>query len=216
MSNDTIKPIFYDPSERRAGRVQYTGILIAILAATFFTLFWASILFVPISQRLRLTPPKFLPDMSLHPGNGVAPPKTTPRRDDPLARSSRTKPFPSAVSGKAQGVVGGFYVSWDQASLASLREHAGEMTHIFPSWLHINQSGDGLIIRDTDPTDAAPLLQQALILRHYSLWTRTADTLNAVLARNGDISLRAASGSLLAHPLGIRPRVDDGRQVGER
>ena len=50
----------------------------------------------------------------------------------------------------------------------------------------------------------------------YSLWTRTADTLNAVLARNGDISLRAASGSLLAHPLGIRPRVDDGRQVGER
>ena len=68
---------------------------------------------------------------------------------------------------------------------------------------------------DTDPTDAAPLLQQALILRHYSLWTRTADTLNAVLARNGDISLRAASGSLLAHPLGIRPRVEDGR-VGMR
>ncbi len=154
MSNDTIKPIFYDPSERRAGRVQYTGILIAILAATFFTLFWASILFVPISQRLRLTPPKFLPDMSLHPGNGVALPKTTPRRDDLLARSSRTKPFPSPISGKAQGVVGGFYVSWDQASLASLREHAGEMTHIFPGWLHINQSGDGLIIRDTDPTDA--------------------------------------------------------------
>ena len=60
-------------------------------------------------------------------------------------------------------------------------------------------------VPDTDPSDPTPLIQQALVLRHYSLWTRTADTLTEALARGGDPSLRAKSKTLLEHPLGVRP-----------
>jgi spore germination protein YaaH len=64
-----------------------------------------------------------------------------------------TLPVGGATRGKGQGVVGAFYVDWDEVSLASLRLHASELTHLFPSWLHLHDTGDGLQITDHDPSD---------------------------------------------------------------
>ena len=156
MTNESTQPIFYDPSQRRASRFQQLAVLFALLGAILIMLFSASILIVPMARRLRLTPPKFLPDSALHPGNGFTLEKEKPNLRSiipPPNPQRHTKPA-TVIVGQAQGVVGGFYVSWDQASLLSLREHAKEMTHLFPGWLHINATGDGLIIKDNDPTDA--------------------------------------------------------------
>src|SRR5437764_57064 len=38
-------------------------------------------------------------------------------------------------------VVAAFYVDWDESSLSSLRQHAGDLTHLMPEWLHLNADG---------------------------------------------------------------------------
>ena len=60
---------------------------------------------------------------------------------------------PGSITGKGQDIVGGFYVSWDSASLGSLKQHASEMTHLFPGWLHLNEDGSQLVPKDSDPSD---------------------------------------------------------------
>src|SRR5205823_6129302 len=35
-------------------------------------------------------------------------------------------------------VVAAFYVDWDETSLASLRVHADDLTHLMPEWLHLH------------------------------------------------------------------------------
>ncbi|MGC4044632.1 MAG: glycosyltransferase [Armatimonas sp.] len=144
-------PIFYDPTQRRATAVRALGLLSAVIAAAVLVVFWASIMAVPIAHRLRLPLPKFLPDNPRRAGESQHLPLQPER---PRASARRMAPG-AAVPGRAQGIVGGFYVDWDEVSLASLKQHASELTHIFPGWLHLNDKGDGLIITDHDPSDDA-------------------------------------------------------------
>ncbi len=144
-------PIFYDPTQRRATAVRALGLLSVVLAAAVLAVFWASILAVPIAHRLRLPLPKFLPDNPRRAGESQhlpLQPERIPTASHPISQGT-------TVSGKAHGVVGGFYVDWDEVSLASLKQHASELTHLFPGWLHLNDSGDGLVLTDHDPSDDA-------------------------------------------------------------
>lgn len=144
-------PIFYDPTQRRATAVRALGLLSVVLAAAVLAVFWASILAVPIAHRLRLPLPKFLPDNPRRAGES----QHLPLQPERLPTASRPISRSAIVSGKAHGVVGGFYVDWDEVSLASLKQHASELTHLFPGWLHLNDSGDGLVLTDHDPSDDA-------------------------------------------------------------
>lgn len=153
MNEQPVRPIFFDPSERRASRVQTGAVVFALTMLILTTLFCASVLIVPMAARLRLAPPRFLPDVMkrgqefLHAREPVA--KVAPK-------SPVTPPQPTttgAVPGRANGVVGGFYVAWDSSSIASLRLHADKMTHLFPAWLQLSPAGDGLVINDNDPSD---------------------------------------------------------------
>ncbi|MBB6052869.1 glycosyltransferase [Armatimonas rosea] len=141
------RPIFYDPTQRRGVLLQRLLLLGGVLGATALAIFFASILSVPISHRVRLPVPKFLPDN----------PRRAAESDHaPLPEHTRLPlalPVGGEAPGKGEGVVGGFYVDWDEVSIASLRLHASELTHLFPGWLHLNDTGDGLRITDHDPAD---------------------------------------------------------------
>lgn len=144
------KPIFYDPSQRRAGRASRFVLCVAALMATALTVFCASILVVPVAQRLHLPLPRFIPDNPRRTG------ETGRRPAEPkVTRAPRTRAIGQASKAAGRGVVGGFYVDWDEVSLASLREHADSLTHLFPGWLHLNDTGDGLVKTDHDPADDA-------------------------------------------------------------
>jgi len=52
-----------------------------------------------------------------------------------------------------QPLVFGFYVNWDEASLASLRLHLTQLTHLIPEWL-VLENGRGDVTDTTDDTVA--------------------------------------------------------------
>ncbi|WP_309692401.1 glycosyltransferase [Armatimonas sp.] len=144
---ESNRPIFYDPTERRGVLLQRVALLGGVLLATALAIFFASILSVPIAHRIRLPLPKFLPDNPRR----AAESDRTPLPDHTLL--PLVLPVGGAAPGRGEGVVGAFYVDWDEVSLASLRLHASELTHLFPGWLHLNGTGDGLVMTDHDPAD---------------------------------------------------------------
>jgi cellulose synthase/poly-beta-1,6-N-acetylglucosamine synthase-like glycosyltransferase/peptidoglycan/xylan/chitin deacetylase (PgdA/CDA1 family)/spore germination protein YaaH len=161
------KPVFFDPTRRRGVRVQRVLVALVLFVLGTLGVFWISVLAVPVARRVSILPLHFMPDSALRTVQGIgrrlagkpAPPAKTvwtrsgARRDAAWHGISASPPSALPGAGKADGVVGGFYVSWDSASLASLRQHAGEMTHLFPGWLHLNEDGSRLIAKDSDPSD---------------------------------------------------------------
>lgn len=157
--SEPIRPVFYDPTQRRSVLLQRLLLLGGLLMATTLAIFFASILSVPIAHRIRLPLPKFLPD-NLR--------RSAESDRTPLPEHTQTPlalPVGGAAPGRGRGVVGGFYVDWDEVSIASLRIHAAELTHLFPGWLHLNDTGDGLQITDHDPADD----EARLLAKKYQL-----------------------------------------------
>ncbi len=150
MSSES--PIFFDPTRRRATWLIRASLAGGVCLLALITIFWASVLMVPIAHRVGLRKPGFLPDNPARVGNMNRGPAVAARPALPKARP----PFAhQSWPGKASGLVGGFYVDWDPASLESLRLHASELTHVFPGWLHLDETGGTLIVRDHDPSDFA-------------------------------------------------------------
>jgi peptidoglycan/xylan/chitin deacetylase (PgdA/CDA1 family)/spore germination protein YaaH/GT2 family glycosyltransferase len=122
------------------------ALLLALLTAAVLGIFGASLLVVPVLRGARLRRSAFRPDNPARAGNA---PKVRGRvrRERP-----KTPARTGTVSGQASGVVGAFYVDWDESSLASLQGHAAELTHLFPGWLHLDDTG-ALVCTDRDPSD---------------------------------------------------------------
>jgi len=160
MSDTTEKPVFFDPTQRRT--IYFTRFLaIAGFTATIvLTIFWASVLTVPVSHRIRLNAPRFLPDNALRAAATLDRKRSakTPREDTRRVHK-HSVPVKAPILSKSSRydaqnpIIGAFYVSWDEVSLASLRQHAGELTHLFPGWLHLDNDGGRLIITDNDNAD---------------------------------------------------------------
>ena len=167
-------PVFFDPTRRRGARFQRVAVALATFALTALVVFAISVLAVPVAQRVSVLPTHFMPDTALrnvesldrkpkantvnpaNPAKGiVAPPQGGRGQGTPSTAAANAQG--GAIAGKGAGVVGGFYVSWDSASLASLKQHGAEMTHFFPGWLHLNENGGQLVVKDSDPSDLEAL-----------------------------------------------------------
>ncbi|MEO8218181.1 MAG: glycosyltransferase [Acidobacteriota bacterium] len=48
-------------------------------------------------------------------------------------------------------IVSAFYAPWQGTALNSLRANAKSLTHLFPAWLRLNATGDGIDFQDWDP-----------------------------------------------------------------
>lgn len=93
--------------------------------------------------------------------------------------------------------MGAFYVDWDEVSLASLRLHASELTHLFPGWLHLNDTGDGLQITDHDPSDDEA---RALARQHHLAIFPLVNNFSANINDFEESRLHKLSGFLKAVP----------------
>ena len=145
--NPEPRPVFFDPSQRRVVWVRRILLAVSTVLLALLAVFAASIAAVPLLHRPGLQRPKFVPDNPKRSGNDHEPVHQPGTEKSPVLPAHG---LPTV--GHGAGIVGGFFVNWDSASIASLKVHAGELTHLFPGWLHLDKSG-GLLVLDADPTD---------------------------------------------------------------
>ena len=132
------KQIFYDPLQARWRRIRriFDAVAIAFTLLVIFFLYSA----------LRSEP---LPDLSLSAEKkpyhklrqGEEQRAREKRQQAALARAGHGRPrrkHPSQIKlNSEEGVRAAFYVPWDAASFASLREYAQQIDLLFPTWLQV-------------------------------------------------------------------------------
>ncbi|HVE12624.1 MAG TPA: glycosyltransferase, partial [Elusimicrobiota bacterium] len=149
--------VFHDPSQRRWRWFQRAAAALGIVSLALLTAFVFSLFLIPylppvpgVSGPLKhALKRKFspLPDHEQRLRRALR-----KRSRALLQRESspdRAQPAP-ARPGAAAPIVGAFYATWQEEGLHSLRANAGSLTHLFPEWLHLNVTGDGLDLYDFD------------------------------------------------------------------
>ena len=124
------KQIFYDAKRKRWRRLRIIAdtsvILITLLVAFFVVTSFADRRF-PASRS-----PK---------SRSLITPSRTTRSASPRAHRIRTRktkrPASQVVLNSDEGIRGAFYVKWDAASFASLKEYYPQIDLLFPEWMHV-------------------------------------------------------------------------------
>ena len=125
----TQKPIFFDPEGKRWRRLRMvldTSVIVVTLLVAFF---------VVTVFRGSSVPGVNLPDVK-KPYHAVKEPqkrKTVRGSNQHPATKPRLTPV---VLNSLEGIRGAFYVQWDAASFASLKEYYPQIDLLFPEWLH--------------------------------------------------------------------------------
>ncbi len=123
------KQVFYDPERKRWRRLRLildSSVLLITLTVAFF---------VTTVIRSTSVPTVPLPDLK----RGYHPLKDSQKRKAPrrvnLHRKTK-RPASQVVLNSDEGIRGAFYVQWDAASFASLKEYYPQIDLLFPEWLH--------------------------------------------------------------------------------
>jgi cellulose synthase/poly-beta-1,6-N-acetylglucosamine synthase-like glycosyltransferase/peptidoglycan/xylan/chitin deacetylase (PgdA/CDA1 family) len=123
------KPIFFDPEGKRWRRLRMvldTSVIVVTLLVVFF---------VVTVFRGSSVPGVSLPDVkkAFHPIKEPQKRKTLRGSNQHPATKQQLKPV---VLNSLEGIRGAFYVQWDAASFASLKEYYPQIDLLFPEWLH--------------------------------------------------------------------------------
>src|SRR6516225_4474402 len=131
------KPVFYDPRQSRWRRLRRLFDLLGI-SITLVVVF-----FVYTAIRNEQLPSLLLPDQKrpYHALKEKEREKEKEKERKKLAaararRKSKTPPS-QVVLNADEGIRAAFYVQWDAASFASLREYAHQVDLLYPEWLHV-------------------------------------------------------------------------------
>jgi cellulose synthase/poly-beta-1,6-N-acetylglucosamine synthase-like glycosyltransferase len=145
--------VFYDPNSTRAkwGKRALAGL--SIVFATIFTIFIFSIVGVSI-----------FPDVTGHKHTAqIKFPKLPEKKDKKIQyvyRNAKNKLWNNIDSSKnkvsglkntGDKIVAGFYATWQETGLHSLRANASKMTHVFPAWLSLNPDGVSINYSEWNP-----------------------------------------------------------------
>ena len=125
----TQKPIFFDPEGKRWRRLRRV-LDISVILVTLLVVFFVVTVF-----RGSSVPGVNLPDVK-KPYHAVKEPqkrKTVRGSNQHPATKPRLTPV---VLNSLEGIRGAFYVQWDAASFASLKEYYPQIDLLFPEWLH--------------------------------------------------------------------------------
>ena len=136
--------VFHDPSGRRAKRSGQAGGLLLSLLAAIVAGFFATLLLAPRLPTVQLQDPRVL--QGLH--------QETARhlRGKPAWRLIR-RPHAPGTTKALKPLTVGFYVSWDQASRQSLKEHIASMDVVAPQWIALKDpQGDVDVTSDPEAT----------------------------------------------------------------
>ena len=158
----TRKPVFFDPSGRRAARLSRLGILAAVVSTLLVALFVSSLLVAPHMNPLTLGmrdghAPRGLKGVKmaapnlLKPAEKLAAEVRARQVGIPRARHVRrfhavsTRALPIAMS-KTPGtpVTLGFYVNWDDNSYPALKRALPHLDWLVPAWMSLGGPGMAL------------------------------------------------------------------------
>ncbi len=124
------KPIFFDPDRKRWRRLRWvldTSVIVATVLVVFFVatiIRGSSVPGVPLPLVKR--PYHALKESQKH---------KPPRR--PNTHRQTKRPASQVVLNSDEGIRGAFYVQWDAASFASLKEYYPQIDLLFPEWMHV-------------------------------------------------------------------------------
>ncbi|MEO6655888.1 MAG: polysaccharide deacetylase family protein [Pyrinomonadaceae bacterium] len=175
MKKEANTPIFLDTKGRRRHYVSYSGILAGTIVTALLAFFVVSVLINPFLPQIRLKPVAALPqqsDINFHPPEG--PPLTKAetlvkqigdkakierkRRDDArveraaaaeLTRAERAGDNVQTLNeGKPLAI--GFFVNWDDSSLASLKQNINSLDWVVPEWIRLSGNENDPLVLDID------------------------------------------------------------------
>ena len=124
------KQIFFDPDRKRWRRLRFvldTSVIVITLLVVFFV---ATII------RGSSVPGVPLPGVK-KPYHAL---KESQKRKPPRRLNTHRKtkrPASQVVLNSDEGIRGAFYVQWDAASFASLKEYYPQIDLLFPEWMHV-------------------------------------------------------------------------------
>ena len=185
------KPVFFDPTGKRARRVSLVAWSLAVLSTLLFAAFIASVLVVPVLPGVdfrRVHPVAIKPTATgapvsptlLRHAAALAAEVRARQHGIPRALHSRMMPITPArrpppaflPADRAKPLTIGFYVNWDDSSYASLRRSLGSLDWVVPTWLNVGGADMALTIemdrkaldlihRVKPETPVLPLLQNS-------------------------------------------------------
>ena len=156
------RAIFIDPTGRRGRGLQILAVVVGAVLLAVISLFALSLIAVPSLPQLRGLGPDT--QRAARPGLPARPTrehllvareranlmKQIARDERDHARARAPRPA-SAAADSAPVVTAAFYAGWQETGIHSLRANADHLTHLFPVWLRLDASGQGLDARDWDP-----------------------------------------------------------------
>src|SRR5258706_15851754 len=180
---DQNKPVFLDTKGRRKHYLSSLSILAATVVTVLLTFFVISVLINPFLPQIKLKPVAVLPqqaDINVHPPERPALTKAEEiaRQTGDKAKFEEKKPDEARIqrAGAAEllraekdGVVArstnngnplavGFYVNWDDSSLASLKQNINSLDWVIPEWIRLSGDESSPLVLDIDD-DALKFIQ---------------------------------------------------------
>src|SRR5579883_3223255 len=148
----TEYPVFFDPKNRRAGRLSSVAWTLAVMS-TIAGLVFLSSLFIfrtfpetlssSTGQRYALLNDvakvrHLLPSVRNLARKAQSHKRTFPRSAHPLAiAAARAKGTKASTDAREKPLTIGFYVTWDDSSFGSLRSNIHKLDWVVPSWLYL-------------------------------------------------------------------------------
>src|SRR5258708_21784005 len=179
MKNDEIfdqnKPVFLDTKGRRKHYLSYLSIAGATVVTVLLTFFVISVLINPFLPQIKLKPVAVLPqqpDINIHPPErpaltraekiarqtGDKAKQEQKKRDDArLARAGAAELLRAEKDGATARTTNdgnplavGFFVNWDDSSIASLRQNINNLDWIVPEWIRLSGDEQDPLVLDID------------------------------------------------------------------
>jgi len=124
------KPIFFDPDRKRWRRLRLV-LDTSVIVVTVLVVFFVATIIRGSSVPGVLLPGVKKPYHALKENQKRKP----PRRQNTHRNTKR--PASQVVLNSDEGIRGAFYVQWDAASFASLKEYYPQIDLLFPEWMHV-------------------------------------------------------------------------------
>ncbi|MGA2223730.1 MAG: glycosyl hydrolase family 18 protein, partial [Syntrophobacteraceae bacterium] len=174
-----MKPIFFDPANRRWPRLRLGIALITLILTLLLGALILGILAGPVLPTLDLPGVSFLPH-GVHSVPGV--PRLSPER--PLTRRERAlrntktklvrerernlqqllvKAHKTSPDPTKQQLTVGFFVNWDDSSMNSLKQNLDSLDMVIAEWLHL--ADDSGLLREDDPNRQAQVTEYTRLRR---------------------------------------------------
>lgn len=167
------RPVFTDERGRRRYFVNYLSVFAAVVVTVLFSVFVISVLVNPFLPQIRLKPVAVLPqqsDINFHPpekpvftkaesvAKQVGDKAKSEKKKREAARIARvgeadlnrTEKAAAIVRSTNEGkpVAVGFFVNWDDSSMASLKQNVNSLDWLVPEWIRLSGNENDPLVLD--------------------------------------------------------------------